>query len=117
MFSNLAASISLWLQQRIGRKRKDRGSLIDSGIMHNYRTAGKNSPEDHTIAAAPSFHERNPVSDTARRLADLLVDPHETLDFEIKGWLDVSASEHQAKLAKGIIAMANHGGGYILIGF
>jgi hypothetical protein len=44
MFSNLAASISLWLQQRIGRKRKDRGSLIDSGIMHNYRTAGKNQP-------------------------------------------------------------------------
>jgi predicted HTH transcriptional regulator len=61
--------------------------------------------------------EEKPVSDTARRLADLLVDPHETLDFEIKGWLDVSTPEHQAKLAKGIIAMANRGGGYILIGF
>src|ERR1700749_2779896 len=53
----------------------------------------------------------------ARRLADLLIDPHETPDVEIKGWLDISTPDHQAKLAKGIIALANHGGGYILIGF
>jgi hypothetical protein len=57
------------------------------------------------------------VSDTARRLSDLLIDPHETLDFEIKGWLDLGTPDHQAKLAKAIIALANHGGGYILIGY
>jgi Putative DNA-binding domain len=57
------------------------------------------------------------MPDTASRLADLLIDPHEAPDLEIKSWLDINAAEHQAKLAKGIIAMANHGGGYILIGF
>lgn len=57
------------------------------------------------------------MPDTARHLEDLLVDPHETLDFEIKCWLDLNAPEHQAKLAKAIIALANHGGGYIVIGF
>jgi hypothetical protein len=57
------------------------------------------------------------MSETNRRLADLLVDVHEKMDLEIKNWLDFSTNEHQAKLAKAIIAMANHGGGYILIGF
>lgn len=57
------------------------------------------------------------VSDTARRLSDLLIDPRETLDFEIKGWLDLSTPDHQAKLAKAVIALANHGGGYVLIGY
>jgi hypothetical protein len=53
-----------------------------------------------------------------RRLADLLVDPHETLEVELKEWLDiVGNNEHKATLAKGIIALANHGGGFIIIGF
>jgi hypothetical protein len=100
-----------------------RSPLAKSAAQALHRSTLKNSAEDDNLTssrivpAASSFYERNPVSDTARRFADLLADPHETLDFEIKGWLDVGASEHQAKLAKGIIAMANHGGGYILIGF
>lgn len=57
------------------------------------------------------------MSETARRLADLLLDLQETLDLEIKAWLDLSTPDHQSKLAKGIIALANHGGGYIAIGF
>jgi predicted HTH transcriptional regulator len=57
------------------------------------------------------------MPETANRLADLLIDPHEAPDLEIKSWLDISAPEHQAKLAKGLIALANHGGGYIVIGF
>lgn len=52
------------------------------------------------------------------RLADLLLDPREALDVEIKGWLDLAGSEeHKATLAKAILALANHGGGYIILGF
>ena len=53
----------------------------------------------------------------ARRLADLLVDPQETLDVEHKDWIDVVGNnDHKATLAKGLIALANHGGGFLIIG-
>ncbi len=57
------------------------------------------------------------MSETTRRLADLLIDLHETLNVEVKGWLDLNSADHQAKLAKAIIAISNHGGGYLVIGF
>jgi hypothetical protein len=54
----------------------------------------------------------------AGRLDDLLNDPRESLDVEIKGWLDlVGNDEHKATLAKAVLALANHGGGYVIIGF
>ena len=56
--------------------------------------------------------------DITRRLADLLREPRETLDVELKGWLDISNNaEHRATLAKALIALANHGGGYVVFGF
>ena len=56
--------------------------------------------------------------DLTRRLADLLRDPRETLDVELKVWLDIAANaEHKATLAKALIALANHGGGYVVFGF
>ena len=51
------------------------------------------------------------------RLQDLVEYPREDLDVELKGWLDLSDNEHKADLAKAILALANHGGGYVLIGF
>lgn len=52
-----------------------------------------------------------------RRLADLLLDPREALDLEIKGWLDLAhREEHKATLAKALLALANHGGGRIILG-
>src|ERR1700722_11599364 len=55
---------------------------------------------------------------SARQLADLLIDPHETLDIEIKDWLDiVGSNDHKATLAKALIALANHGGGFVIVGF
>ncbi len=52
------------------------------------------------------------------RLPDLLIDPREALNLEIKNWLDLAASnEAKATLAKAIIALANHGGGFIILGF
>jgi predicted HTH transcriptional regulator len=52
-----------------------------------------------------------------RRLADLLIDPHETLEVEHKEWIDiVGNNDHKAILAKALIALANHGGGFVILG-
>ena len=58
------------------------------------------------------------IPTTARRLPDLLIDPHETLDVELKEWLDIVGNgDHKAIIAKALIALANHGGGYLMMGF
>jgi transcriptional regulator with XRE-family HTH domain len=75
--------------------------------------------------AAPSAFgagsRRNAVSyadeGQVRRLQDLLAYPRESLDIELKSWLDLSQGEDAANLAKAVLALANHGGGYVLLGF
>ena len=52
-----------------------------------------------------------------QELQPLISQPREDLSAEYKGWLDISKNEHKGLLAKAAIAMANHGGGYIVIGF
>jgi len=52
-----------------------------------------------------------------QRLQDLLAYPREELDIELKGWLDLSSEDDKANLAQALLALANHGGGYVLIGF
>lgn len=52
-----------------------------------------------------------------RRLEALLQHPNESLDVEIKDWLKIDEPLHKADLAKAMLALANHGGGFILIGF
>ena len=37
--------------------------------------------------------------------------------MEVKEWLDLTNNDHRALVAKEIIALANHGGGYLMIGF
>lgn len=54
---------------------------------------------------------------TRQRLEDILTDPRESLDVEIKEWLDLSDTDNQAKIAKAVIALANHGGGIVIVGF
>jgi len=51
------------------------------------------------------------------RLLELLRNPAEDLTFEIKEWLDLTQNVHKAKLAQAMIALANHGGGTVLIGY
>jgi hypothetical protein len=48
---------------------------------------------------------------------ELLAEPREALDIELKEWLDLTDHDHRALVAKEIIALANHGGGYLVIGF
>ena len=50
-------------------------------------------------------------------LTDLVDYPRETLDVELKEWINLKDRVAQAKLAKHIAALANHGGGYLLFGF
>ncbi len=49
-------------------------------------------------------------------LQPLITEPREALDAEYKGWLNLTTNEHKAVLAKAAIAIANHGGGYIIVG-
>ena len=46
-----------------------------------------------------------------------IVNPAEDLDAEYKGWLDLRMEPDRANLAKAVIALANHGGGVVVLGF
>jgi Putative DNA-binding domain len=46
----------------------------------------------------------------------LLSRPTEALDVEYKSWLDLRDDEHKGNLAKAAIALANEGGGHIVVG-
>ncbi len=51
------------------------------------------------------------------RITDLLTDLRERPDIELKSWLNITDDKlHKATLAKAIIAQANHGGGFVVIG-
>lgn len=52
----------------------------------------------------------------AAQLHALIATPREDLGVEIKSWLDLTNKDDCAKLAKAIIALANHGGGFIIVG-
>jgi predicted HTH transcriptional regulator len=52
-----------------------------------------------------------------RELRPLLDNPVEDLATEMKDWLDLSTKIKRADLARELIALANHGGGYVLFGF
>lgn len=50
-------------------------------------------------------------------LADLVDNPRETLDIELKSWLELSNNVNKANIARHIAALCNHGGGYLVFGF
>lgn len=50
-------------------------------------------------------------------LQELLRGPHERLDVELKNWLDLTQNPGKGNLAKAILALANHGGGFLILGF
>jgi hypothetical protein len=52
-----------------------------------------------------------------RRLQNLLRHPGESMEVELKGWLDLDDPRHKAQFARAAMALANHGGGVILLGF
>jgi hypothetical protein len=58
-----------------------------------------------------------PIPPRSPELNQLVAEPRETLDVEVKEWLDLTSNDHRALVAKEVIALANHGGGYLIIGF
>lgn len=57
-------------------------------------------------------------NDINSRFNDWLLNPSESLDFEVKGWINPSTDdEHKGLIAKALIALENHGGGFLLIGY
>jgi predicted HTH transcriptional regulator len=57
------------------------------------------------------------VTRSAADLERLILDPVESLEVEYKEWLDLHSKPHKAKLAKELIALRNHGGGQLVLGF
>jgi hypothetical protein len=57
------------------------------------------------------------MDSSPRQLESLTRNPREELGVELKGWLDLSQGEHRADLAKALMALTNHGGGYVLLGY
>ena len=50
-------------------------------------------------------------------LLTLISEPREDLAFEYKNWLKLDQEKDKANLAKACIALANHGGGFLVLGF
>jgi hypothetical protein len=50
-------------------------------------------------------------------LQDLVDNPNEALDCEVKSWLDLGDMNVRASIARHIAALANHGGGSLVAGF
>jgi hypothetical protein len=57
------------------------------------------------------------MAETNIDLEHLISEPREALDVEVKEWLDLRENDQRANLAKEIIALANHGGGFVVVGF
>lgn len=66
-------------------------------------------PSSRSIGSGESFAKAD--------LLPLLEEPREDLSQEYKNWIDLAEKEKQAILAKAAIALANHGGGFIVVGF
>lgn len=65
-------------------------------------------------------HEVDSLRSTGAAVDDvqtLLTQPDESRDVEYKQWLDLNSTEHTAVLAKALIALANYGGGRVVLGF
>ncbi len=50
------------------------------------------------------------------RINNLITHPSESLNVELKRWIDPSSPEGIAKIAKGVIALRNRNGGYFVVG-
>jgi transcriptional regulator with XRE-family HTH domain len=63
------------------------------------------------------MEERHKPSELQQQLVELVDHAREDLAIEVKDWLDLSHRAVQANLARELLALANHGGGYLLFGF
>lgn len=50
-------------------------------------------------------------------LQTLVENPRESLEIEVKNWIDLKDNVVRANIARHIAALANHGGGHLIFGF
>lgn len=58
-----------------------------------------------------------PQPEQHRHILQLLESPREDLNVEIKDWLDLGQKKVAADMIRELIALANHGGGWLIFGF
>ncbi|MGB5833272.1 MAG: hypothetical protein WBG92_14935 [Thiohalocapsa sp.] len=51
------------------------------------------------------------------RIQDLVNRPSESLSVELKRWIDPASPEGKSKIVRAVLALRNHGGGYLIVGF
>lgn len=51
------------------------------------------------------------------KVKSLVERPNESLAVEIKTWFDLASPEGKAKIVRSVLALRNHDGGYVVIGF
>jgi hypothetical protein len=64
----------------------------------------------------PTGNDGRPLMIVPPEIRDLVENPRETLEVELKEWLDPSLPINRAKIARHLCALANHGGGYLIFG-
>jgi predicted HTH transcriptional regulator len=52
-----------------------------------------------------------------KRIEELLAHPSESLNVEIKNWINPDDKAAQAKIVRAALALRNRNGGYLIIGF
>ncbi len=96
--------------ERIGR-----GTEIDRLVILRSKEAAGEGEEDTTNEWRTTVTTGQPPD--YLQLDRFVAYPREDIDVEYKGWLDLREERDRATLAKAAIALANHGGGYIVLGF
>jgi len=51
------------------------------------------------------------------RIQELINRPSESLSVELKRWIDPASPEGMSKIVRAVLALRNHGGGYLVVGF
>lgn len=51
------------------------------------------------------------------RIQELVDRPSESLSVELKRWIDPTSLEGKSKIVRALLALRNHGGGYLIVGF
>lgn len=58
-----------------------------------------------------------PIGIDQKRIEDLIARPTESLNVEIKRWIDPETPNGEAKIARAALALRNRNGGFLLVGF
>lgn len=101
----------------IAEAHRRTAALKDSGPLTPEPEEGSEKKDEALYKTEEEIIEKRETGNIMKRLQDLLVYPREELNEELKGWLDISKEEDRANLAQAILALANSGGGYVILGY